>query len=322
MKKLFTSIVLLLISLNSFSETIIIYGPESMKWVEKAFKEEFKKETGNDIKFVGIKGLVPRLALEKNNPRSDVVLGLTLISGELAKSQNLLTQYKPKNSSLISKEEFVLDKDYYITSFDYGVMGINYTVKAFSTPPKSFEDLKNHPKKLLVQDPRSATGQEILLWSVALYGDIYLDFWKNLKPSILTATSDWDDSFAKFTSGEAPMMMGYATSNAFFYNEDSSKIISDTFIPEEGGYIYLEGAGLTNRKNVKEGSKQFIEFLLTPKAQKLIVENNYMLPVTDIELSKDYQFVPVPKKIVTLDAKDAVKNLETWQNELIKVLRD
>lgn len=322
MKKIFTSIVLLLVSLNSFSETIVIYGPESMKWIEKVLKDDFKKETGDEIKFISIKGLVPRLALEKNNPKSDVVLGLTLISGELGKSKNLLAQYKSQNSALISKEEYILDKDYYITSFDYGVMGINYNTNTLTNPPKSFEDLKDYPKKLLVQDPRSATGQEILLWSVALYGENYLEFWKKLKPSILTTTSDWDDSFAKLTSGEAPLMMGYATSNAFFYNEDKTKIQFDSFIPEEGGYIYLEGAALTNKKDIKEGSKKFIDFLLTPKVQNLILENNYMLPVTDIELPKEYQSIPVPKSIVTLDAKEAVLNLEIWQNNLIKLLKE
>ncbi|MGL5125405.1 MAG: thiamine ABC transporter substrate-binding protein [Fusobacteriaceae bacterium] len=322
MKKKVFFIILLLISFKSFSETIVIYGPESMKWVEKVFKEDFKKETGDEIKFIGIKGLVTRLVLEKKNPRSDVVLGLTLISGELAKSQNLLTQFKPANSSLIHKEEFIMDKDYFITSFDYGVMGINYSVNAFSIPPRSFEDLANHSKKLLIQDPRSATGQEILLWSVALYGDKYLEFWKKLKPSILTTTSDWDDSFAKLTSGEASMMMGYATSNAFFYNEDKSKIQFDSFIPDEGGYIYLEGAALTNKKDIKDGAKKFIEFILSPNAQKLLVEHNYMLPVTNIEIPKEYKSIPIPKKIVTLDAKNAVINLELWKNQLIKLLKE
>ncbi|MGL5124447.1 MAG: thiamine ABC transporter substrate-binding protein, partial [Fusobacteriaceae bacterium] len=73
MKKKVFYIILLLVSFKSFSETIVIYGPESMKWVEKVFKEDFKKETGDEIKFIGIKGLVTRLVLEKKNPRSDVV---------------------------------------------------------------------------------------------------------------------------------------------------------------------------------------------------------------------------------------------------------
>ncbi|MGL4393336.1 MAG: thiamine ABC transporter substrate-binding protein [Fusobacteriaceae bacterium] len=323
MKKFSATLVLIStfifgISLNSFSETIIVYAPESMKWIESTMGKDFKEKTGNDIKFVGIKALVTRVALEKKNPKSDVILGLTAVSGELAKSQNLLRKYVPKNISLIKNPNFILDKDGYITSFDYGLMGINYNKKLLKKVPKNFDDVQKLNKQLLVQDPRSATGQEIMLWTIALYGDKWLDFWKNLQPAILTVTSDWDDSFAKFQTGEAPMMFGYATSNAFFYSEPNSNF--DSFIPSDGGYIYLEGAALTERKNIKPAAEEFIEYLLTPSAQDLLVKNNYMLPVTDIKLEYAFAKIPTTKKVLTLEGKDISKNLETWKQQLLDLL--
>ncbi len=309
----------ILISLNLFAETIVIYAPESMKWLEKAFKEDFKEKTGDEIKFIGMKGIVPRMKLEKNNPQSDVVLGLTLVSGELAKSENLLEKYTASNIKLIAKPEFIMDEEGYITPFDYGLMGINYDKTLLKNPPKSLEELKNYKKQLLVQDPRSSTGQEIMLWTIAVYGDKWQEFWKELSPGILTTTSSWDDSFAKFQTGEAPMMMGYATSNAYFYDEKSPKY--DTIIPVEGAYVYLEGAGLTKKKNVKDGAKKFIDYLLTPEAQDKIVKKNYMLPVTDIKLEKEFAYIPKSNKIVTLNSKDVMLNLEKWKKELLEILR-
>lgn len=313
------SMALLFLSAVSYSEVITIYAPESMKWLEREFKEDFKSKTGDEIKFVGMKGVVARAKLEKNNPKSDILLGLTKISGEQAKNEKLITPYKPSNSNLISKSEFIMDRDWYLTPFDYGAMAINYNRKQLPTPPATFEELSKLEKKLIMEDPRSATGQEILLWSVALYGDNWKDFWKKMKPAILTVTSDWDDAFAKFSAEEAPMMMGYATSNAYFYS-DKEEAKFDSFIPKDGGYIYLEGAALTSRKNIKEGAKKFIEYLLTPEVQAKLVKNNYMLPVTGIEIGKEFQYIPVPEKIVTINSEDISRNLEKWKNELVEIL--
>ncbi|MGL4254127.1 MAG: thiamine ABC transporter substrate-binding protein [Fusobacteriaceae bacterium] len=319
MKKTLLFTAMLFTTALSMGETITIYAPESMKWLEREFKEDFFNKTGDEIKFVGIKGLVPRLKLEKNNPKSDLVLGLTQISGEQAKVEGLLLPYKPENSSKISKPEFIMDRDWFLTPFDYGAMAVNFNRKTLTSPPKSFQDIKQMQKQLITIDPRSATGQELLLWSVAVYGENWKKFWEEMKPAILTVTSDWDDAFAKFSAGESPMMLGYATSNAYFYSEDGD-MIYDSFIPEEGAYIYLEGAALTKKKNVKEGSKKFIEYLLTPEVQQKLVNSNYMLPVTDIQLQKAFQYIPTSDKIVTLDSSEAVKNLDRWKQELVDIL--
>ncbi|MGL6065366.1 MAG: thiamine ABC transporter substrate-binding protein [Fusobacteriaceae bacterium] len=318
MKKLIV-LIWAFISLNIFAETIVIYAPESMKWLEKEFKEDFKEKTGDEIKFIGMKGIVPRMKLEKNNPQSDVVLSLSLVSGELAKSEGLLEKYISPNLNLIAKSEYIMDEEGYITPFDYSLLGINYDRTLLKNPPKSFEELKKLKKQLLIQDPRSSTGQEIMLWTIAVYGDKWQEFWKELTPAILTTASGWDDSFAKFQTGEAPMMMGFATSNIFFYEEKNPKY--DTIIPVEGAYLCLEGAGLTKKKNIKEGAKKFIDYLLTPEAQEIIMRKNYMLPVTDIKLENEFAYIPVSNKIVKLNSKEAVKNLEKWKKELLEILR-
>lgn len=316
----FTTISLFfIISFSTMADVITVYGPESMKWLEQTFKEDFKNKTGHTIKFVGIKGLIPRMVLEKNNPKSDIILGLTLVNIEQAKTEKLISQYKPENAKYIANTDFIMDDEWYVTPFDYGPMGINYNKKLLPNPPKTFNELTTLKKQLLVQDPRSATGQEILLWSIAMYGDNWKEFWKALKPAILSTTSDWDDSFAKFSSGEASMMMGYATSNAFFYADKDSNL--DSFIPENGGYIYLEGAALTNKKEIKEGARKFINYLLEENSQKLLMEKNYMLPVRQIPIPSNYASIPVPNKILKLDAKKVFQNLETWKKELLEILK-
>ncbi|ADO83137.1 thiamine ABC transporter substrate-binding protein [Ilyobacter polytropus] len=321
MKKIFAFIFVLVAMTAYGNEVVTVYGPESMKWIQRDIASKFKEETGVEIKFVSINGLVPRMKLEKNNPRADVVLGLTPSSAEMAKNEGLTAKYRPKSYKNISKEEFIMDEEWYVTPFDYGALAINYDAQMLKNPPKSFEEISKMEKQFLVEDPRSFTGQEFMLWTIAVYGDQWKEFWKNLKPSILTVTPSWDEAFAKFTAKEAPMMAGYASSSVYFY-QDGNQNKYKSFIPEEGGYVYLEGAALVSKKKIKKGSKKFMDYILEKDFQELTAKKNYMFPVTNVKLPEEYKYVPVPKKVVTISGKDAVANLETWKKELIDILKD
>jgi thiamine transport system substrate-binding protein len=321
MKKLFVFLFLLVAMVAYGNEVVTVYGPESMKWVQKDIAPKFKEETGIEVKFVSISGLVPRMKLEKNNPKADIVLGLTSVDAEIAKSEKLISKYRPKSYKNISKKEFIMDENWYVTPFDYGALAINYDAEEMKEAPKSFKEISTMTKKLIVEDPRSQTGQEFMLWTIALYGDDWKEFWKELKPSILTVTPGWDEAFAKFTAKEAPMMAGYATSSVYFYQYgDQDKYKS--FIPEEGGYVYLEGASLVKKKKMKKSAKKFMDYILEEDFQKLAAEKNYMFPVTGVELSENYKYVPVPEKVVTISGKEAMENLEKWKQELLDLLRD
>lgn len=269
MKKLILSLLLIL-SVSSFSEEIIVYGPSSAKWIGKSFAPIFKEKTGVDIKFISIDGLVSRLKLEEKNPKADIVIGLTSLSTEIAKKENLITPYIPKNISNIKSSDFLMDKEGYATPFDYGLLAINYDTKKIPVPPKNLAELGKLEKQLLVENPAtSSTGEEALLWSIALYGENWKNFWNVLKPAIYTAEPGWSEAFAKFTAGEAPMMVGYATSNLFFSQDEEQSRFS-SFLLEDGTFMYLEGASLVNKKETKEGAKKFMEYVLSEDFQNLV----------------------------------------------------
>ncbi|STO31492.1 Thiamine-binding periplasmic protein precursor [Fusobacterium necrogenes] len=313
---------LFIIGININAEEIIIYGPSSMKWIEKEYGRVFKKETGDSIKFISIDGIVGRLKLEKKRPRADVVVGLTELTTEMARRENLILPYVPKNIDNIANESFKMSSEYVIP-MDYGILAINYNKEKISTPPKSLKELGAMTKQLMVENPKvSITGEEALQWSIALYGENWLDFWKELKPAIYSVEPGWSEAFAKFTAGEAPMMVGYATSNLFFTGEDSSKY--DSFLLEDGNYIYQEGAALVNKKEVKDGAKKFMERVLSDKFQKIMSEENYMFPVTNIEVSEGFKNVPTTDKTVKLtkeQIEDLIENLDIYKTQLIDILK-
>lgn len=304
------------------AEEITIYGPSSMKWIEKEYGKVFQKETGDTIKFVSIDGIVGRLKLEKKRPKADVVVGLTELTTEMARRENLILPYVPKNIDNIANVSFKMSSEY-VTPMDYGILAINYNKEKIPNTPKSLKELGAMTKQLMVENPKvSITGEEALQWSVALYGENWLDFWKELKPAIYSVEPGWSEAFAKFTAGEAPMMVGYATSNLFFTGEDSSKY--DSFLLEDGNYIYQEGAALVNKKEVKDGAKKFMERVLSDEFQKIMSEENYMFPVTNIEVSEGFKNVPTTDKTVKLtkeQIEDLIENLDSYKTQMIEVLK-
>lgn len=304
------------------AEEITIYGPSSMKWIEKEYGKVFQEETGDSIKFISIDGIVGRLKLEKKRPKADVVVGLTELTTEMARRENLILPYVPKNIDNIANVSFKMSSEY-VTPMDYGILAINYNKEKIPNPPKSLKELGAMTKQLMVENPKvSITGEEALQWSVALYGENWLDFWKELKPAIYSVEPGWSEAFAKFTAGEAPMMIGYATSNLFFTGEDSSKY--DSFLLEDGNYIYQEGAALVNKKEVKDGAKKFMERVLSDEFQKIMSEENYMFPVTNIEVSEGFKNVPTTDKTVKLtkeQIEDLIENLNSYKTQMIEVLK-
>ena len=322
MKKILLTCLLVGGATTINAEEITIYGPSSMKWIEKEYGKVFQKETGDTIKFVSIDGIVGRLKLEKKRPKADVVVGLTELTTEMARRENLILPYVPKNIDNIANVSFKMSSEY-VTPMDYGILAINYNKEKIPNPPKSLKELGAMTKQLMVENPKvSITGEEALQWSVALYGENWLDFWKELKPAIYSVEPGWSEAFAKFTAGEAPMMVGYATSNLFFTGEDSSKY--DSFLLEDGNYIYQEGAALVNKKEVKDGAKKFMERVLSDEFQKIMSEENYMFPVTNIEVSEGFKNVPTTDKTVKLTKKqieDLIENLDSYKTQMIEVLK-
>lgn len=307
-------------SLVSFGEEVVVYGPESMKWIESSAGAIFKEKTGVNIKFIPIDGLIPRMKLEKRNPKADIVVGLTDINYLDAKKDSLIKNYKPKTASNIVNKDFIIDSEWSVTPIDYGMLALNYNYEKLNKDLKTFEELKTYSKELLVQDPRGFTGEGFMLWTIAVYGENWLKFWEDLKPAILTTSSGWSDSFAKFSVGEGAIMSGYASSSLYFY-QDGNGDKYKSYIPEEGGYVYIEGAALVNKKNIKESSQQFLDFILEPEFQKLALEKNYMFPVIDYKLPEDYKLVPTTNKIVKLDPEYVAQNMERWKKQLVEVLK-
>lgn len=326
MKKGALLLLMMLITIVSFGagKELIVYSYDSMAWMEKSLIQEFEKENSCSVKIIKMTDagkIAARMKLEKSNPKGDVVLGLNQSLAIKAKKEGLLVSYKPKNISKISNPKLIYDKEFYTVPFDYGALAFICNYEKMGVKPNSFEEFAKLDKSIIIQDPRiSSTGQDFLLWTIAVYKDNWQEFWKKYKKSILTVAPGWSESFSKFEAGEAPVMVSYATDGAYsYYNYKSFKY--NAVIPKEGAYLQLEGAGIIKGSKNIELSKKFIEFLLSEKVQNEIPLNQWMFPAVNVKLPDVFKYAAKSEKIVTLDSEYVAANMSKWLEQWEKIMK-
>ncbi len=81
---------------------------------------------------------------------------------------------------------------------------------------------------------------------------------------MLTVTPDWDQAYALFTKGEAPMVLSYTTSPAYHMLEEKTDRYQAAKF-SDGQYIEIEVAGMTRKGAQNPLAKQFLSFMTGPR---------------------------------------------------------
>jgi len=324
MKKLVVSFLLVIITIIGLSAELVIYTSDSFaggiaKLVVPKFEQMYKVKV-RVISLGSMGDVLARMIAEKNSPKADIVIGLNPQQLQKAIKENLLEKYRALNSKNLVYKGFVND---YGTVYDYGALAIIYNVEKVKNPPKSFNDLlkPEYKGKIVLIDPRtSSTGLSFLMWTIAAFGeDGAMEYWKELKKNVLTFTSGWSASFKMLETGEADMIISYATDGAYsMYKYGSIKYMPVIF--EEGAYVLEEYAAIVKNAKNRALARMFIEFMLTPEFQREVPLNQWMLPVIKIELPDVFKYVPETKKILKLDPKinDRLDEiLRKWEKAVI-----
>jgi thiamine transport system substrate-binding protein len=286
---------------------------------------KFEKKYGVDVEVISVGDagqVLNRAILEKDHPRADIVLGIDNNLLSRALDADILLPYRSPNLRLIP-DDLIFDKTYHVTPFDHGHFAIIYDSDRISDPPRSLEDLTEprFRKKLILEDPRtSSPGLGFLLWTIAVYGDNYLDYWKRLKPSILTISEGWDTAYGLFTSGEAPMVLSYTTSPAYHVEyENTTRYRAASFA--EGHYRQIEGMGILKGTKNLPLARSFIDFILTMPFQKEIPLTNWMFPVNpSVPLPDSFDYALRPDKSLSLDSAVIEQNQDRWINQWLDVV--
>src|SRR3954454_24286895 len=152
-------------------------------------------------------------------------------------------------------------------------------------PPRSLDDLVEPAYDGLIAVPgatTSSTGLAFLLATVGKYGDGWSSWWQKLVGNGATITDGWTQAYeTDFTQGGGhghdPIVVSYDSSPAFTVpkggDASTTKALLDTCFRQ------VEYAGVLTGAANPDGAKAFVDFLLSPVAQRALPDSMFVFPV-------------------------------------------
>ncbi len=285
---------------------------------------KFEEKTGIKVQLISAGNggeLLGKLQLEQHNPQADVVIG---ISNELIHETIATNLLKPYESPVLSQiPEFLhFDPTYSLLPFDYGNYAFVYDSEKVDNPPKSLDDLLDPAweRSIILMDPRtSSVGMGLLEWTVAIYGDNYLQWWEAVKPNVLTIADGWSSGYGLFTEGEAPLVISYTTSPVYhILYEETDRYKAQVF--DRGNMAVIEGIGILASTKDVDAARQFVDFLLT-EGQTDIATANIMYPVnSNTVLPEAFSAAVKPQQSIMIDGDVIAQNRDRWLSEWVEVM--
>ena len=301
-------------------EELVIYAYDSfISWgLAEATMHKFEAAHHCKITLIGSGDagqVMNRAILEKDHPQADILVGID--NNYLAKAikHDILEAYQSPLLEIVPPD-LRFDPTFHLTPFEYGFIAFVYDSEAMPTPPTSLEALTEPQwqRKIILEDPRtSSPGVALLLWTIAAFGeDQYLAYWERLKPSILTITNGWDTAYGMFTSGEAPMVLSYATSPA--YHVEMEKTTRYRAAPmSDGFYRQIEGVGIVKGTPRRALAEKFIDFMLTEEFQQAIPLTQWVFPVhPNVKLPQSFDYAAKTEKFLTLPPEKIDQQYDAW----------
>jgi len=215
--------------------------------------------------------------------------------------------------------------------FDTGYVSLVYDGTA-TEAPETFDGLLDdeHAGALIAQNPgASSTGRSFLLHTVHRFGDgpdgaveggdgdpdyDYLDYWAELQENDVRVLGSWDDAYAAWSEGEAPMVVSYSTDQVFADMEGQDLEKHQIRFLNDQAYANPEGMAVFADAAEPELAREFMSFMLEPDVQGVIAERNVAFPATDTaELPEDYaELAQEPSEPVTFTYDELQGSVSEW----------
>ena len=309
--------------------------PALVVYTYDAFGEELQDAIGRHFaenwnaavtfqRFEDTGALYNRLYLERENPVADVAIGLDITYLARAYADGLFQAYKPAGLK-VTDPALIVDPRYRVVPFDYGGVLLNVDTKALPNPPRTWEELTGPSlrRKIILMSPAtSSPGRNFLLLTVAVFGeDKYLDFWRALKPNILTVSPGWSEGYGLYTQGEAPIVLSYDTSPAY-HLEFEKETRYQSLVLGDSAYAQVEVAGIVRNSRNPENARRLMDYLVSPELQALIPLNQVMYPIhPEVALPESFRSVIRAAHLVSLDEERVAANFDRWLREWESVMQ-
>jgi len=310
------------------ADKLVIYTYDSfVSWGPAKFiEEEFERRTGIDVQFVATgasREMLARLIAERDagGTPADVFLG-EINDVPKAKKFDLFLPLCACDIPLFREipEALKFDPDNTLIPYEHGFITLVYDSEKLLDEdlPRTFTELidPKYKGKLIVEDPRtSSVGHAFLLWTIANYGEKFLDYWEQLLPNILVITKGWSEAYDLFQKGEAPLVVSFSTDTIF---NSRYKVL----LLNNQGYRTIFGMGIVKGTDNLELAKEFLNFMLSVEVQEKLPTTEYMFPANPNALLpiRFYQLAVVPPKPMMLPLDKVAENDDRWLEEWARLV--
>jgi len=270
------------------AETLTVYSARKEDLIRPAI-ESFEKETGIKVRLLtGRAGeLARRIEIEANDPKGDLFLGTTAGVTEILRRKGFLAPYPSPQAREIPDEFKAPDGTWVGITGRVRVIIYNKTLVNSADLPRSFFDLTD-PKwkgKVTVASMGEQTTVGHFAAIMALKGEEfttqYLKALKNNGLRVLTNNTEVRKAVAR---GEYPI----GITNHYYYlihlRENPASpigiIYPDQGPSDMGAPVYSITAAIVKGARNLDAAKKFVDFLLHPKGNRLLVEGEFEIPLT------------------------------------------
>ena len=247
-------------------------------------------------------------------PEIDVVIGWDQITWPI-KQKELWEDLSFLKDFIYIKNSFI-DHSVFIP-LDWSPIGFIY--KEPEHKVSSLKDLKNFKGKISFPEPQASTlGLQFYYWIYEIFNgdrELIFQFLTELKPKVYGTVFSWSLAYGFFRKGQTQMSLSYLSSLLYHQQEEPDK---NYFFADfkEGQPYQLEFFSVSKNSKNKDLALKFSKFLLSKKAQKIILDRHYMLPVSK-ELKLDSSLnLKIPLLISYDRLEEFIKNkqnlLELW----------
>lgn len=313
-----TTVFLTFMSQQTLAKTLTVYTYDSFvsEWGPgPQLKKAFEAQCQCQVKFVAAEdgiSILNRVRIEGKKSKADVLLGL---DNGLIEETRQLNLVQPHGLTLDHLSANLNWQDTNFVPFDYGYFAFIYDSRKIKTPAVSLEALITSDAQIIYQDPRTSTpGQGLMTWIKAVYGEQSADKWQQLAKHTVTVTKGWWEAYSMFLEGGSDYVLSYTTSPAYHAVVEGHEYYKAALF-NEGHVPQIEVAAISQNSQNPILAKEFLQFLTSPEAQKIIPVTNWMLPVIDdVELPAAFSQLIQPKAI-GFTPKEISQNRKQWLRE-------
>jgi len=311
---------------SSKEKEITVYTSIESEYIP-AYVELFNKKHP-DVKLNIIRDstgvITAKLLAEKDNPQADVIWGLAASSCLILDDEQGLAEYKPKGIEKIDKR-FIDTKNstphWVGTSLWFGVISANIEEGKTKniTVPESFVDLiKPEYKGQIVMPNPGSSGTGYLLvssWIKSMGEEKAWEFMDDIHKNMKTYVHSGSAPTKSTATGE--QFLGLGMDFESLKLQKNNPQLKTIFTKEDFGWD-SEVNALVNKKEIKDDSKIFLDWAISPEAMEAYSMNRGLITQEGVNSKVEGYPENVKDRLIKLDLSWMAENRTRIINEWTK----